>query len=121
MVPCGLHFACGTRDGKANEEADRKAEADKEETKDKKEPGFTLKSFVNTVFADILLKGDIAVIKSSYFEYCLKNDELIVDRANIPEEFFIKGEELMNLWETYDPRMCGPRGSRWEFGDHLQG
>ena len=58
-----------------------------------KDSGATLKLFNNTDFAQILASGDIAVVRSSYFERCLKNNECFKDRAKIPEEFFFKWEE----------------------------
>merc|ERR1712070_227477 len=49
----------------------------------------------------MLVYGDIAVVKSSYFEKCLEKKRCIATRARIPKKYFFKGARLMELWEKH--------------------
>ena len=55
----------------------------------------------NTAFADLLKRGCLAVVKSGYFDKCLSDGVRFEDRANIPSEWFIHGDELMQSWQKH--------------------
>ena len=55
----------------------------------------------NTAFADLLRRGCLAVVKSGYFEQCLSDGVRFEDRENIPNKWFIQGDELMQTWQKH--------------------
>ena len=64
-------------------------------------PGQPYKDMDNTAFADLLRRGCLAVVKSGYFAKCFSDGVPFQDRANIPEEWFIHGDELMKAWQEH--------------------
>ena len=70
----------------------------------RKYPGKPYQDRKNTRFAEILKEGRIGVVKASYFEHCLRNNIPFADRDNIPDEYFIRGESLMEQWEKFGAR-----------------
>ena len=61
-----------------------------------KYPGKPYLDTEKTQFADLLKRGCLAVVRSSYFEKQAANKSPFQDRQSIPEEFFIRDEELQN-------------------------
>ena len=57
-----------------------------------------------TAFADLLRRGCLAVVKSSYFDKCFSDGVPFKDREYIPTEWFIVGDELMKRWREKGAR-----------------
>ena len=54
-----------------------------------------------TKFAEVLRRGCMAVIKTTYFRECLEKGQPFADRSNIPADFVYSGEEVVANWEKY--------------------
>mmetsp|Transcript_39430 Transcript_39430/g.91449 ORF Transcript_39430/g.91449 Transcript_39430/m.91449 type:complete len:530 (+) Transcript_39430:70-1659(+) len=54
-----------------------------------------------TPFAELLAKGTIAVVRASYFTECLQRGVPFQSRAKIPTQAFIRGPEVVDLWDEY--------------------
>lgn len=70
----------------------------------RKYPGKPYLDTENTQFADLLRRGCVAVVRSSYFEKQEKDNLPFQDRQGIPDEFFIRDDELLKKWSE-----CGAR------------
>ena len=62
-------------------------------------PGRPYRDMDQTAFADLLRRGSLAVVKSSYFDECFDDGVPFRDRENIPAECFLVGDELMKRWQ----------------------
>jgi len=83
-----------------------------------KYPGKPYQDMENTRFAEILQRGCIAVIKSSYFEECLSKNNPFDDRVNIPPEHFICGENLMGAWKKHGAQFLVIFSYAWLTAEH---
>ena len=70
----------------------------------RKYPGRPYLDTEKTQFADLLKRGCLAVIRSSYFEKQLADNLPFQDRQSIPDEFFIRDDELLKKWNEYGAR-----------------
>jgi hypothetical protein len=71
-----------------------------------------------TIFADVLRRRCIAVVKASYFESCFDKGVPFEDRANIPEEAFFSGPEVLELWKTYGFNFLAIVSYAWISAEH---
>ena len=71
-----------------------------------------------TAFADLLKRGCLAVVSSSYFERCLAGGTPFSDRENIPEECFISGEILMKQWRDHGAKFLVIISYPWLTKEH---
>ena len=70
----------------------------------RKYPGKPYLDTENTQFADLLKRGCLAVVRSGYFEKQLAANLPFQDRQSIPDEFFIRDDELLKKWNEYGAR-----------------
>ena len=70
----------------------------------RKYPGKPYLDTKNTQFADLLKRGCLAVVRSSYFEKRASENRPFQDRQSIPAEFFIRDDELLKKWNEYGAR-----------------
>ena len=70
----------------------------------RKYPGKPYLDMEKTQFADLLKRGCLAVIRSSYFEKQLVANLPFQERQSIPVEFFIRDDELLKKWNEYGAR-----------------
>ena len=69
-----------------------------------KYPGKPYLDTEKTQFADLLKRGCLAVVQSSYFEKQAADNLPIQERQSIPETFFIRDEELLQKWNELGAR-----------------
>ena len=70
----------------------------------RKYPGKPYLDTDNTQFADLLRRGCLAVVRSGYFEKQAAANLPFQDRQSIPDEFFIRADELLKKWKEYGAR-----------------
>ena len=70
----------------------------------RKYPGKPYLDTENTQFADLLKRGCLAVIRSSYFEKQAADNLPFQERQSIPDKFFIRDDELLKKWDEYGAR-----------------
>ena len=75
-----------------------------EEEFERKYPGKPYLDTENTQFADLLKRGCLAVVRSGYFEKQAADNLPFQDRQRIPDEFFIRDDELLKKWNEYGAR-----------------
>lgn len=73
---------------------------------------------VNTAFADLLKRGCVAVVRAAYFDRCFAEGVAFQDRENIPEQWFIKGEELMRQWQENGAKFLANVSYPWLSKEH---
>lgn len=72
----------------------------------------------HTRFADILKTGKLAVVKASYFERCLSNGVPFEDRASIPPEYIMKGNDVINTWKKHGAKCLVIFSYAWLTAQH---
>ena len=85
-----------------------------------KYPGRPYQDMKDTRFAEVLRQERLAVVKQSYFEKCLSNGTPFQDRASIPADAFISGNDVMVQWEEYGAAFLVIFSYSWiSPGDHF--
>ena len=69
-----------------------------------KYPGKPYLDTERTQFADLLKRGCLAVVRSSYFEKQAADNLPFQERQSIPAEYFTRDEELLSKWNEYGAR-----------------
>ena len=84
----------------------------------RKYPGKPYLDTENTQFADLLKRGCLAVVRSSYFEKQALDNLPFQDRQRIPDEFFIRDDELLKKWSEYGARFLAIVSSKSRGASH---
>ena len=63
--------------------------------------GQPYKDTKDTLFADLMQRGCLGVVKGSYFAKCFADDAPFMDRENIAPECFVQQDELIDMWQKH--------------------